>query len=58
MLEFVNNPSMVAKNQVGLGLSYRPSSLHSLARIGSLESILELLKSLKIQAVGKEGKES
>jgi hypothetical protein len=39
--------SMGARNRVGIGLSYRTARLHS--GIGSLESILGLLKSLKIQ---------
>jgi hypothetical protein len=36
--------SIGARNRVGIGLSYRPAMLHSLA-IGFLESILGLLKS-------------
>jgi hypothetical protein len=42
---------MRARNRVGIGLSYRPARLHSLAEFGSLESILRLLKSLKIRAL-------
>ena len=42
-------PSMGARNLVGIGLAYRPASLHRLAEpTGSLASISELLKSLKI----------
>jgi hypothetical protein len=37
--------SIGARNRVGIGLSYRPARLHSLAEFGSLESILRLLKS-------------
>jgi hypothetical protein len=37
-------------NRVGIGLSYRPARLHSLAEL-ILESILGLLKSLKIRAL-------
>jgi len=36
---------MGARNQVRIGLSYRPAWLHSLAELDSLESILGLLKS-------------
>jgi hypothetical protein len=43
--------SMGTRNRVGIGLSYRPARLHSPGRIGSLESILGLLKSLKIRAL-------
>jgi hypothetical protein len=43
--------SMGAGNRVGVGLSYRPARLHTqTGGIGSLESILGLLKSLKIRA--------
>ncbi len=42
--------SMRARNRVGIGLSYRPARLHTALRIGSLESIFGLLKSLKIRA--------
>jgi hypothetical protein len=41
--------SMGARNRVGIRLSYRPARLHSLAELVSLESILGLLKSLKIR---------
>ncbi len=41
--------SMRTRNRVGMGLSYRPARLHSLAN-GSLESILGLFKSLNIRA--------
>ncbi len=43
--------SMGSRNQVGIGLSYRPARLHRLAGIDSLESIPGLLKSLKIRAL-------
>jgi hypothetical protein len=45
--------SMGARNPVGIGLSYRPARLHRLAAgvMDSLESILGLLKFLKIQAL-------
>jgi|LakMenE01Jun11ns_1017448.scaffolds.fasta_scaffold8843504_1 hypothetical protein len=39
--------SMGARNQVGIGFSYLPARLHSLADFFSLESILGLLISLK-----------
>jgi hypothetical protein len=42
--------SMGARNRVGIGLSYWPARLHSLVELVSLESILGLLKSLKIRA--------
>jgi hypothetical protein len=44
--------SMGARNRVGIGLSYWPARLHSTqpGAIGSLKSILGLLKSLKIRA--------
>jgi len=45
MLDFITIYG--AGNRVGIGLSYRPARL----RIGSLESILGLLKSLKIRAL-------
>ncbi len=38
--------SMGAKNREGIGMPYRPARLHMLA-----ESILELLKGLKIRAL-------
>ncbi len=41
--------SMGARNRVGIGLSYRPASLHSVAELGSSESILGILKSLTIR---------
>jgi hypothetical protein len=40
---------MGARNEVGIGLSYRPATQSG--EIGSLESILGLLKSLKIRAL-------
>jgi hypothetical protein len=46
--------SMGARNREGIGLSYRPARQHSLAELvpsTSLESILGLLKSLKIRAL-------
>jgi hypothetical protein len=52
VVEFLNN--LWARNRVGIWLSYRPAArLHSTQHgvIGSLESILGLLKSLKIQAL-------
>ncbi len=43
-----------ARNQIGIGLPYRPARLytllHSLAEFRFLESILGLIKSLKIRA--------
>ncbi len=43
---------MGARNQVGRGTSYRPARIHMLAGyIDSLESIVGLLKSLKIRAL-------
>jgi hypothetical protein len=39
--------SMGARNQVGIEWSFRPARLHSLSGIGSLESILGLLKKFK-----------
>jgi hypothetical protein len=42
---------MGARKRVGRGLSYRPARLHTQpGGIGSLESILGFLKSLKIRA--------
>jgi hypothetical protein len=41
---------MGAENRVGIGLSYRPAKVTQSGGIGSLESILGLLKSLKIRA--------
>ncbi len=49
VLEFLNN-LWAARNQVGIGLSYRPARLDMFGGIDSLESILGLLKSLKIRA--------
>jgi hypothetical protein len=47
----ISKQSMGARNRVGIGLSYRPARLHiKPGGIGSLESILGLLKSLKIRA--------
>jgi hypothetical protein len=43
--------SLGARNRVGIGLSYRPTRLDSLAEFFSSESILGLLKSLKIRAL-------
>jgi hypothetical protein len=44
--------SMGARNRVGIGLPCRPARLHSLAElVPSLESILGLLKSLKIRTL-------
>ncbi len=43
--------SIWARNRVGTGLSYRPARLHSLVELVPLESILGLLKSLKIRAL-------
>jgi hypothetical protein len=40
-----------ARNRVGLGLSYRPRQATQPGDIGALESILGLLKSLKIRAL-------
>jgi hypothetical protein len=45
---------MGARNQVEVGLSYRPARLQRLAEFGSLELILGLLKSLKIRALVKK----
>jgi hypothetical protein len=52
VVEFLNY--LWARNRVGIWLSYRPAArLHSTQHggIGSLESILGLLKSLKIRAL-------
>ncbi len=46
--------SMGARNRVGMGLSYRPARLHRADGIDFLESILWLLKSLKIRALKAE----
>ncbi len=43
--------SMGARNRVGIGLSYWPARGHKAGVIDSLESILGLLKSLKIRAL-------
>jgi hypothetical protein len=43
-----------ARNRIGLGLPYRPARLHRVGGIDSLESILGLLKSLKILALCTE----
>ncbi len=43
--------SVEARNRVGTGLSYRPVRLQRLAVFDSLESILGLLKSLKIRVL-------
>jgi hypothetical protein len=43
--------SVGARNQVGIGLSYRPASLQKAGGIASLESSLGLLKCLKIRAL-------
>ncbi len=48
-LEFLNN-LWGARNRVGIGLSYRSTRLHRAGGIDSLESILGLLKSLKISS--------
>jgi hypothetical protein len=65
VLEFYNNlakncagifeQSMGARNRVGTWLSYRPAKLHSSqpGGTGYLESILGLLKSLKIPALSR-----
>jgi hypothetical protein len=45
--------SMWARNRGGIGLSYRPAMATQPGEIGSLESILVLLKSLKIRALKK-----
>ncbi len=43
---------MGVRNQVGIGLSYRPARLHRLhGGVDSLESILGLLNSLKSRAL-------
>jgi hypothetical protein len=42
---------MGARIRVGIGLSHWPARLHMLAELISLESILGLLKSLKIRAL-------
>jgi hypothetical protein len=42
---------MGARKRVGIGLSYRPARLHRLAELIPCESILGLLKSLKIRAL-------
>ncbi len=48
----ISKQSMGARNRVGLGLSNRPARLHiQPGGIGSLESILRLIKSLKIGAL-------
>ncbi len=47
---------MGARNRVGMGLSYRPARLHSREELVPLESILGLLKSLKIRVPDKEKK--
>ncbi len=46
---------MGARNRVGIGLSYRPARLHTAqpGGIGSLESILGFLKSIKIRALSR-----
>ncbi len=41
---------MGARNRVGIGLSYRPARLHSLAELVPWNLYLGLLKSLKIRA--------
>jgi hypothetical protein len=53
VLEFLNNLCMGARNRVGIGLSYRPTRLNITqpGGFGSSESILGLLKSLKIRAL-------
>jgi hypothetical protein len=43
--------SMVARNRVGIGLSYRPQDYIGVGGIDSLQSIPGLLKSLKIPAL-------
>jgi hypothetical protein len=42
---------MWARNREGIGFSYRPVRLHTACGIGFLESILGLLKSLKLLAL-------
>ncbi len=53
VLEFFNNLHMWARNRVGIGLSSQPATpgYTQPGRMGSLESIIGLLKSLKIQAL-------
>jgi hypothetical protein len=46
---------MGARNRVGIELSYRPRQAAQPGGIGSLESIIGLLKSLKIRALNLIG---
>jgi hypothetical protein len=44
---------MGSRNQVGIGLSYRPAMLHRLADLTPWDSIPELFESLKIGALNR-----